>query len=139
MRELLFSITAKDCEWEYSRGSGEGGQKRNKTSNAVRVKHAPSGAIGRAEDTRSQRQNRKLAFKRMAESPRFQAWVEMKAAGVTIAKCKIDLGRGGRDAGAVGKGLEERIDEKVGKMIAEENLKIEIWERGRWIENERNA
>ena len=27
-KKLLFSITAKDCEWSYTKGSGNGGQKK---------------------------------------------------------------------------------------------------------------
>ena len=57
-RKLLFSVTAKDCDWDYYRGSGAGGQKRNKTSNAVRCTHKDSKAVGKAEDTRSQLQNK---------------------------------------------------------------------------------
>ena len=60
MKELIFSVTSKDCEWDYVRGSGKGGQKRNKTSSAVRCRHLPSNAIGYAEDTRSQLQNKQL-------------------------------------------------------------------------------
>ena len=82
-RELLFSVTEADCRFDYFRGSGKGGQKRNKTSNAVRCIHTASGAVGRAEDTRSQSQNKRLAFKRMAESPAFQRWHRVEVARVT--------------------------------------------------------
>ena len=67
-KKLLFSVTAKDCRWDYYRGSGKGGQKRNKTSSAVRCTHTASGAVGKAEDTDSQVKNKKLAFTRMAKS-----------------------------------------------------------------------
>lgn len=80
MREKLFSVTAKDCRWDYYRGSGKGGQKRNKTSNAVRCTHVDSGAVGSAEDGRSQRQNKELAFKRMVESKKFKTWHKVETA-----------------------------------------------------------
>ena len=54
MRELLFSVTAKDCRFDYYRGSGAGGQHRNKTESAVRCTHLASGAVGQAEDHREQ-------------------------------------------------------------------------------------
>jgi protein subunit release factor B len=89
-KQLLFSITAKDCEWDYVRGSGKGGQKKNKTSSAVRCRHIPSGAIGYAEDTRSQTQNKKLAFVRMAESFEFKKWHRVEVAKHTGELVEIE-------------------------------------------------
>lgn len=80
MRDPLFSVTARDCRWEYYRGSGAGGQHRNKTSSAVRCTHEPSGAVGQAEDTRSQHENKRLAFSRMAKTAKFQQWLRIEAA-----------------------------------------------------------
>jgi len=55
---------------------------KNKTSSAVRCTHKPSGGVGRAEDSRSQLGNKKLAFRRMAESKEFQKWVQIECARV---------------------------------------------------------
>lgn len=77
-KELLFSITEKDCEFIYTRGTGPGGQKKNKTSSACHCKHADSGASGYSETSRSQRENKELAFKRMVESAKFQAWLKLE-------------------------------------------------------------
>lgn len=79
-RQLLFSVTAKDCEWSYTKGSGKGGQKKNKTSSAVHCIHKLSGAHGYAEDSRSQLENKQLAFKRMVESKEFQKWQKLEVA-----------------------------------------------------------
>lgn len=78
-RELLFSVTAKDCEWSYTRGTGNGGQKKNKTSSAVHCMHRPSGAHGYSEASRSQLDNRRDAFVKMAESKEFKTWNRMEA------------------------------------------------------------
>lgn len=78
--EAILSITAADCRWEYFRGTGAGGQKRNKTSNCVRVTHDPSGAVGEARDSRSQRTNREVAFHKMAESAAMQKWIRLEVA-----------------------------------------------------------
>lgn len=51
-RELLFTVTAKDCEVQTFRSGGKGGQHQNKTSSAVRFRHPPSGAVGVARDHR---------------------------------------------------------------------------------------
>lgn len=80
MRELLFSVRAKDCRFDYYRGTGAGGQKRNKTSSACRCTHIESGAVGQSDDTRSQHKNKRIAFRRMAESERFETWHKMETA-----------------------------------------------------------
>jgi len=79
-RELLFSVGAADCRFDYFRGSGKGGQKRNKTCSAVRCTHLASGAVGRSDDTRSQHRNRVMAFKRMHESQVFTKWHRIETA-----------------------------------------------------------
>jgi hypothetical protein len=53
------------CRVETFRGPGPGGQKRNKTSNGVRVVHEPTGLNGQAVETRSQERNRDLAIGRL--------------------------------------------------------------------------
>ncbi|KAJ1654814.1 hypothetical protein IWQ61_005324 [Dispira simplex] len=50
---------------KFIKGSGNGGQKINKTSNCVQLKHHPTGIIVECQDTRSLQQNRKLARKRL--------------------------------------------------------------------------
>lgn len=49
------------------RASGAGGQHLHKTESAVRLTHGPSGVVVTASDTRSQLQNRELAFSRLIE------------------------------------------------------------------------
>jgi hypothetical protein len=50
------------------RASGPGGQKRNKTSSAVRLRHLPSGLLVIAEESRSQHENKAKALKRLRRS-----------------------------------------------------------------------
>src|SRR4051794_39904102 len=56
------------CEIDTYRASGPGGQKRNKTSSAVRIRHLPSGLIVIAEESRSQHENRVKALKRLRQA-----------------------------------------------------------------------
>lgn len=79
-KELLFSVTAKDCRFDYYRGSGKGGQHRNKTDSAVRCTHVISGAVGQCESSRHQRKNKELAFGRMAATDKFKAWHRIEVA-----------------------------------------------------------
>ncbi|KOC62564.1 putative peptide chain release factor C12orf65-like protein, mitochondrial [Habropoda laboriosa] len=50
-----------DLEEQYIRGSGPGGQATNKTSNAVLLKHKPTGLVVKCHETRSLFHNRKIA------------------------------------------------------------------------------
>ncbi len=52
---------------DFYRGSGAGGQKRNKTSNACRITHLPTRFVAQCENHRSQGANRTEAFKRLAK------------------------------------------------------------------------
>src|SRR5437868_2124571 len=58
----------QQCEVDTYRASGPGGQKRNKTSSAVRIRHPPSGLIVIAEESRSQHENRAKALKRLRQA-----------------------------------------------------------------------
>ena len=63
--ELDDDVVRRDCRWEAFRGPGPGGQKRNKTSSAVRVTHEPSGLSALAGESRSQARNRAKALERL--------------------------------------------------------------------------
>ena len=52
---------------EIFTGGGPGGQHRNKTQNAVRLHHEPSGVIITATERRSLEANRQAAFERLRE------------------------------------------------------------------------
>ena len=52
---------------ETYRSSGPGGQRKNKTETAVRLKHLPSGITVTATEHRFQSHNRRLAFERLRE------------------------------------------------------------------------
>jgi protein subunit release factor A len=78
-----------------------------KTSSGIRIIHVASGAVGQATDTRSQNENRQIAFKRLAESDKFVRWVRAQA---------FDL--------------EQRVE----KALRPHNIKVEVKENGRWVE-----
>lgn len=109
-KKLLFSVTKKDFIIEPFKGSGKGGQHRNKTMSCVRIKHPESGAEVIATENRDQRQNKKVAFERIVKHPKFQAWLKLK-----MAECM------GEDI----RSIEERVKEDVEKAMHLDNLKIE--------------
>lgn len=79
-KRLLFSVTAKDCDWDTMTAGGKGGQHQNRKRTAVRCTHKASGAVGEARDSREQIDNRRAAFKRMSETKKFQNWLRVEAA-----------------------------------------------------------
>jgi hypothetical protein len=85
------------CEVDTYRASGPGGQKRNKTSSAVRLRHLPSGLIVIAEESRSQHENRARALKRLRQALylkiRDESAVEELAAREEVALSKNGAGR----------------------------------------------
>jgi protein subunit release factor B len=89
-KKLLFSVTANDCEWSYTKGTGAGGQKRNKTSSAVHCTHRPSGAHGYSEASRSQLDNKREAFRKMAESKEFKTWHQLETSRRTGVLAEIE-------------------------------------------------
>lgn len=59
-KELV--INPGDLDWAFSRGSGAGGQHRNKTESAVDLTHRPTGVVVHCESDRSQKQNKANAL-----------------------------------------------------------------------------
>ena len=70
IKELMAeaSVFEEDIEESFILGGGPGGQKTNKTSNVVRLKHEPSGLNIRFGETRSREDNRWLARRALAEA-----------------------------------------------------------------------
>lgn len=113
-KELVFSVTEKDCEFTYTRGTGPGGQKKNKTSSACYCKHKASGITGYSETSRSQHENKVLAFRRMYESPKFKLWIQMEYSRVT--------------------GEEKKIEEYVDKEMKKVRVEVREPKENRWVE-----
>ncbi|ORY17975.1 RF-1 domain-domain-containing protein [Clohesyomyces aquaticus] len=61
------AIHDSDIEENFLKGSGPGGQKINKTSSAVQLKHLATGIVIKCQETRSRTQNRKIARRILAE------------------------------------------------------------------------
>lgn len=107
-KKLLFSLTKKDFEIEFFRGSGAGGQKKNKTSSACRIKHKESGASGECQEFREQHKNKETAFKRMIESKEFKIWHKLKTSAMLL-------------------GFQD-IEKKIDEDMKTENIKVEYYD-----------
>lgn len=109
-RQRVLRITIKDCDVQTFRVGGAGGQHKDKTSSGVRVVHRASKAMGQASSSRSQLTNKRSAFRRMAESPRFQVWCR------TYENDK------------------QALEDDVNVQLKAENIKVEVRVNGRWTE-----
>lgn len=113
-RELLFKITRDDFDEFHIRGSGPGGQHRNKTATGVRLVHRDSGAVGVATDDKSQNRNRIEAWKRLRQTPTFIKWFD--------ERCRTAM-------------QQPSLASLVDKAMAEDNIITEVKDdNGRWSE-----
>ena len=62
IKNLKIDLKPEDLKITTARGSGAGGQHRNKTDSAVTIKHKPTNIIIHCENERSQRQNKEQAL-----------------------------------------------------------------------------
>lgn len=108
-KTLVLSVTIADCEVQDFTAGGKGGQHQNRSNTAIRIVHRPSGATGESREHRSQLQNKRAAFRRMAESLTFHKWV----------------------ARALSSGPTP--EERVNQDMRPENLRIEYREDGVWV------
>jgi hypothetical protein len=115
-KQLLFKLTKKDFIVEPFRGSGNGGQNRNKVSSCCRIYHPASGAVAEGREQRDFPQNKKAAFKRLLEKPEFKKWHKIECA--KALGTYIDIG----------KWVEDQMDLK--------NLRFEIQVDGKWVKVE---
>lgn len=100
-REKVFSLSSKDFKWETFRAGGSGGQNQNKRDTGARCRHLPSGAVAESRKHRTQKENKRAAFRKVAESETFRTW-----ARTTALKLRP-------------------IDEIVDEQMQDENLKVE--------------
>ena len=116
---LLFTLSKSKGDFivQPFKGSGKGGQKRNKTMSACRIIHTASNTVSECQEERSFEQNKKKAFERLLEKDSFKSWHKLE-----IAK---SLGR------------VADIESEVNKAM--NNVKVEICVNGKWVEDVNHA
>lgn len=115
MKRKILSVTAADCELQTFRAGGPGGQAQNKRDTGARYIHHPSGARGESREARGQHENRRLAWKRMAESKEFQLWLR-RTLGQDAAREAEEACRG------------------ANFQVPVDQVRIEVRVGGRWTE-----
>jgi peptide chain release factor 1 len=121
------AIRAEDVDIETMRGSGAGGQHRNKTDSAVRARHRPTGIEVRCESERSQHMNRELALRVLAA--RVAELARSTAQGARDADRRRQLGSGMRGD----KRRTIRVqDDQVTDHVDGRTWRFKAYARGDW-------
>lgn len=94
-KQSKISLKEEDLEEQFTRGSGAGGQHRNKTSTAVILKHKPTGIMIRVETERSQKQNRETAREMLISKLENQQKTSSYNKNVTDRRNQIGVGAHG--------------------------------------------
>jgi protein subunit release factor B len=92
------NIQEEDIEEKFILGSGNGGQKLQKTSSCVSLKHLPSGIQIKCQDSRYRDSNRYFARKRLCEKIAFLNHQEASETQQKIEKIKRQKKRRTRKA-----------------------------------------
>jgi len=74
----------EELEFSFFRSSGPGGQKKNTTDSAVRVRHLPTGLVVVSTSSRSQFQNKQLAVLELARQIERIAGFTRLSRGITV-------------------------------------------------------
>ncbi len=126
-QQIDLTIREEDVDIETMRGSGAGGQHRNKTDSAVRARHRPTGLEVRCESERSQHQNRALAMRVLAA--RVAELDRSTAAGERDADRRRQVGSGMR-------GDKRRTirtqDDQVADHVDGRTWRFKAYVRGDW-------
>jgi protein subunit release factor B len=116
---LKLNIREEDVIERFIRSQGAGGQKVNKTSSAVYLKHLPTGLEVKMQKDRSQALNRFLAWRLLAEK------VEERQGGKSLQQQKAEkirkqknrrLRRAKSEAGSRTAGPECRMPDTEGRI-----------------------
>ena len=92
--DVELTLDSRDLEITTCRGTGPGGQNRNKTESAVQVRHIPTGIIVRCDRERSQSSNKASALAVLRAR-----LLDAQRAGVANSRAELrrnQLGRGAR-------------------------------------------
>ena len=126
-RPEVANVRPEDVHWQACRGSGNGGQKRNKTNSAVRGVHVPTGVTVWSERQRSQHQNKASAFSRLEERITGAATAEVLMKENSDRKQQVGSGMRGDKIRTIRVFDGVVIDHMSGKKI-----RLETYLKGEW-------
>ena len=115
-KQLLFTLSKENGDFAVQpfKGTGNGGQKKNKTMSACRIIHPASNTVSECQEERSFTQNKRKAFARLLEKESFKNWYKLEC-----------MRRNGETSA---------IEEAVEKALAPEKLLVEGQVDGKWTQ-----
>jgi protein subunit release factor B len=99
-----------ECTVEPFRGSGPGGQHRNKTETGIRLVHVPTGEVAQASERRSRMQNLGVALERL------RARLEERFAPPPPPRRATKPSRGARERRHLGKRMRGQVKQGRGRV-----------------------
>jgi len=117
----------RDVEIETTRGSGPGGQNRNKIESCVIATHRPTGLTVRIDNERSQHQNRATALRMLASRLYQSAGERMKNERDQLRREQVGTGM---RADKIRTYREQ--DDQVNDHRTGQKWRLKLWRRGEW-------
>lgn len=110
-RIKLLTLTKDDFEFQPFRGTGNGGQNKNKVETCMRITHRPSNTTTTACVHRTQLENKKLAFEKLCKDKKFLTWLRIES----LRRNQLIPS-------------QEDLEKIVDDMMKPSNLKIEMYD-----------
>jgi peptide chain release factor 1 len=121
------NLQDSDLDWKATKGSGAGGQKRNKTSSAIQMTHLPSGIAVRVESERSQHRNLLMAKELIAARLAERAVGAVAGARNARRRTQVGTGMRGDKVRTVALQRGQVVDHVTGRRVsAEKYLRGEL-------------
>jgi len=122
-----YEINPKDLSITFTRGSGNGGQNRNKVETVAVIKHVPTGIIVRCEEERSQLQNKEKAMALLQKKLDDMAENKRHSAESDLRKKQVGGGARGDKRRTIRYQDDSVVDHLTGKRWKLSNYLKGIW------------
>lgn len=116
-QESRIALDPKDLEEQFVRGSGPGGQHRNKTSSAVHLKHIPTGVKVFVDDGRSQKSARETARQLLRSKLQQVQDADRTSSRNQTRKTQVGSGMRGDKVRTIQTQNDSVVDHRTGKRI----------------------